>query len=168
MELLHQFGFDPLLLVAQIVNFVIVLWVLKKFLYKPVLAMLEERKKAIEEGIQKTARAEKILEEISEKEKNILKKAQEEALKILEVAKTNSFEMVKKARDEAQKQSEKILKEAKEQIHQETQEAEKRLSLQVSKIAVGFLKKTLQDLFTKETQEKIMTQAVKELRHSSH
>lgn len=165
MELLHQFGFDPILLLAQIVNFVIVLWVLKKFLYKPVLTMLEERKRTIEEGLEKAERAQKLLEEIEEKEKNILKKAQQEALRILEDARNSALNIAKKAEEDALKQSERIIKETKEQIAQETQEVEKRLTLHISTIAVEFLKKTVGDLFTEETQEKIMQQAIKELKH---
>ena len=51
MELLKDFGFDPILLTAQIINFLIVLVVLKKFMYKPVLDMLKKRENDIKKGI---------------------------------------------------------------------------------------------------------------------
>ncbi|MBU2632677.1 F0F1 ATP synthase subunit B, partial [Patescibacteria group bacterium] len=49
MEIVKQFGLDPVLLVAQIVNFLILLFILKKLLYKPVLELLKKREDTIKE-----------------------------------------------------------------------------------------------------------------------
>jgi len=48
MEILKEFGIQPTLLLAQIVNFLIILFVLKKFFYKPIIKVLDARKKRIE------------------------------------------------------------------------------------------------------------------------
>ena len=44
MDFLNDFGVKPVLLAAQAVNFFILLFILKRFLYKPILGMLEKRK----------------------------------------------------------------------------------------------------------------------------
>jgi F-type H+-transporting ATPase subunit b len=80
MEILHEFGINPVLLVAQIINFAIVFWVLKKFLYKPILTMLKERQKEIKKGITDAEDARVLLEKTTQKEKEVLKKAQAESL----------------------------------------------------------------------------------------
>lgn len=47
---MEQLGIEPQLLLAQLVNFLIILFVLSKLLYKPILGMIEKRKKEIAEG----------------------------------------------------------------------------------------------------------------------
>ena len=62
-ELLTKLGIDLKLLVAQIVNFLILLLVLYKFAYGPIVAMLEKRQKKIEKGLKEAEEAHKKLEE---------------------------------------------------------------------------------------------------------
>jgi F-type H+-transporting ATPase subunit b len=57
MEILKTFGFDPILLGAQIINFLIIFYLLKRFLYKPVLGMLKTREDKIKEGIKQAEEA---------------------------------------------------------------------------------------------------------------
>lgn len=163
MELLKNFGFDPILLAAQIVNFIIVLWVLKKFLYKPILEVLRKRQAAIEEGIRNSEQAEKRLAETLDKEKNILKEAQAEAKKIIEDAKNQSVEILKAAKDSAQLAGENLIAEARQQITQQTQEAEKGLRKTVSSIAIEFLQKAVHEIFEEKDQQRIMSKAIKQL-----
>src|ERR1035437_2709692 len=86
MEILKNFGFDPILLVAQIVNFLIILFLLKKFLYKPVLDMLKKRKDDIEKGVKDAEEGRLTLEKALEEEKKILRIAQEQSKKIIDDA----------------------------------------------------------------------------------
>ena len=53
MEIIKQFGINPILLAAQVVNFIVLLFIFKKLLYKPILKVLDERKKKIEERKEK-------------------------------------------------------------------------------------------------------------------
>ena len=79
-ELLENLEIKWQLLAAQTVNFFILLFVLKKFLYKPMLKFLKERREAIEEGLKKVKEAVKII------------KASKGRLKEIE----NEFEEIKK------------------------------------------------------------------------
>lgn len=163
MQLFDQFGFNPVLLAAQIVNFLIVLWVLKKFLYKPVLDVLKKRQTEIQEGLANAEKARKMLEETIEKEKSILKKAQLDAQKILQDAKTQAQRISKIAEEEAQKRTERLIDEARNQIAQDINDAQKRLTSHVSKLALEYLEKSAKQLFTPKTQSEIMEKAVKHL-----
>ena len=51
MQIFESFGIQPTLLLAQIVNFLIILFLLQKFFYKPIFKMFEDRKKRIEESL---------------------------------------------------------------------------------------------------------------------
>jgi F-type H+-transporting ATPase subunit b len=118
-ELIKTFHIEVNLLVAQMVNFAIVLFVLYKFAYKPVLKTLNSRTNKIEKGLSDADAAGKKLEEIMDKEKEVLATAKKEAQEIIRVAedqaKANSVSLVLEARN----QSEKLLVSAKSQIEQE-------------------------------------------------
>lgn len=163
MELIKNFGLDPLLLAAQIINFLIILFLLKKFLYKPVQSMLQKRQDIIKEGLDKAEETRILLEKTIEEEKAILKKAQAEATKLIEDAKAQTLAMTKIAQEDAQKQADRILKEAQEQISKETSAVEARLAQNTGKLAGQFLEKILKDLFSQKDQKEIMKSALKKM-----
>ena len=90
------------LILFQIINFSIVLFILNKLLYKPIVNILEQRKKKVEAGQKAADDNIKTQEELEKTKKDILKKAQSESNKIIAEA--------KKA---AQSESQKILSDAK-------------------------------------------------------
>ena len=163
MEILGNFGVEPILLTAQIINFLIVFFILKKFLYKPVLELLKKRKDTIAEGIRKTEDARIRLEKAASEEKIILKSAQTQAKMMIEQAKNEAIKSAKKINDDAKKQTEVMLKNARTQIERESLQTEKRLAVNVSKLAVEFLQKSLKDFFSQSEQEEIMKNAIKKI-----
>jgi F-type H+-transporting ATPase subunit b len=163
MELIHEFGIDPILLGAQIINFLIILFVLKKFLYKPILQTLQSRQQRIKEGLKQAEEAQVLLEKTAQKEQEVLKKAQSEARLLLEETKKQRDEILKEAELSAKKHADQILAEARKQIVSETKEAQKYLSVQISSLAIEFLQKSASDLFGKEEQEIVIKNAVKKL-----
>ncbi|MDP2638209.1 MAG: F0F1 ATP synthase subunit B [Candidatus Levybacteria bacterium] len=164
MEIIKNFGLNPILLVAQIVNFLIIFFILKKLLYKPILDLLNKRKITIQEGIKQAEEARVKLEKVIVEEKNILKSAQTQARKIIEDATNESVETARRLNEEAKKQSENIIKNAKEQIGKEAIEAEKKIAVNVSKLSVTFLEKTLSDFFSGKEQEEIIAKAIKKIK----
>src|SRR5690349_16624195 len=93
-KILSEFGVNPILLAAQIVNFLVVLFILKKLLYKPILKVLEERKKRIEESLTNAEKIQKELEETEIKRQQILDQAIEESKKIIAEATANGNQIV--------------------------------------------------------------------------
>jgi F-type H+-transporting ATPase subunit b len=164
MEILKEFGFDPVMLVAQIVNFLIIFYLLKRFLYKPVLGMLEKRKNTIAEGLKQAEESRLALERTIEEEKKILTKAQDEAKKIIEESRSQAVEVSRKIEEDTKKQAERILIEAKEQISQEGKDMEQRLSEKVSLLAEGMLEKSLEGFFGEKEQKQIIEKAVKQIK----
>ena len=84
---MEQLGIEPKLLLAQIVNFLIIVFVLSKVLYKPVLSMLEKRRKEIAEGLAISDRMRLEEEKFQEKKAARLEVARKEAKTIIEEAK---------------------------------------------------------------------------------
>lgn len=164
MELLQQFGINPLLLGAQIINFLIVLFILKKFLYKPILETLEKRKEAIKRGIAQSEEAAALLEKTQEKERKILRDAQTKAKTILDAAKKESEEIIENANDTARKNTEKMITQAKETIEDEIKKTELKLAAKTSKLAIEYLEKALSGFFTQREQEEILKKVEKKMK----
>jgi F-type H+-transporting ATPase subunit b len=164
MEILKTFGFNPLLLIAQIVNFVIVILLLKKFLYKSILDTLKKRETTIKEGLAQAEEARKMLEDTNKKEKAVLKKAQEEARKLIQDTKKQRDIILKQAEESAREHATAILTEAKQQITFETKQAQKQLATQMSGLTIEFLQKSIGELFSKEDQELIIKNAVQKIK----
>lgn len=168
MESFAQFGLNPILLTAQIINFLVVFFVLKKFLYKPILDTLKNREKTIKDGLKQAEEARLLMENTAKKEAEILKKAQTEAKQLLEETRSQRDEMLKEAEAMTRTQTEAMLKEAREQISFETAAAEKRLSAHISQLATTFLQKSVSELFSDEDQDRIMKNAVKKLKEKTN
>lgn len=153
MDLIKNFGIQPTLLIAQVVNFLIILWLLQKFAFKPIMKMLSDRKKTITESMKNADDARKALEDAVEEEKKILKKAQTEAQTILADARKQADDTIAASRDEAKVQVEHMLADAKSKMEQDSRETEKRLALSAAKLAVDMLEKSLTGVFNEKEQE---------------
>lgn len=163
MEIFKDFGVNPVLLIAQIVNFLVILFILKKFMYKPVLDILKKRENQIKEGLKSAEESEKKLAQTLEKEKEILHKAHETAEKIVSDAKIEAGETKAKIEELTKKEVERMLNQSRRTIEQETKEAEQKLSIKIGQIAVTLLEKSLKGLFGEREQKLIMKKAVAQL-----
>ena len=86
-ELIHKLGIEWKLLLAQIVNFIILLILLRKFLYKPLLKLMNNRRQKIVEGLEKAKKGEEEFQKIAELREKELVKVQGEAEVIIAKAK---------------------------------------------------------------------------------
>src|SRR5260221_446646 len=164
MEILKNFGVNPVLLIAQIINFLIILYVLKRFAYKPIFKMLDDRKKTIQEGIENAKKSEEALEKALEREKAILQKAQSQAQEFITDAKNQAEEIAKQMEENTRSQADRMLKDAKEEIQREYQETEKRLATHTTQLAISILEKTLKDMLDEKEQKQALTKAIKKLK----
>lgn len=164
MEILNDFGVNPYLLGAQIINFLIVFFVLKKFLYKPILNALKTREETIKKGLEDAETARKLLEDAEAKETKLLQKAQTEAKKLIDDARAESQEMLAQAEEKTRIQTEQMLKDAKSQISEDMKKAEKQLSANITTLAVHVLEKSVSDIFSQDEQEIVLKKAIKKLK----
>lgn len=164
MEFLKNLGFDPIMLVAQILNFLVIFYLLKRFLYKPVMDMIKKREDIVKTGLKQAEDAAIALENATAKEKKVLEKAQEEAKKMVEEAKTQSLQLAKDMEENAKIQTEKIVLDAKAQINLEALEMERRLASKVGILAEDILNKSLKGIFSSKEQKTIVERALKSLK----
>ena len=163
MDILNQFGVQPILLAAQVVNFLILLFILKRFLYKPILKVLEERKQKIEQSLKNAESIEKKLLQTNEEVEKILANALKEGQKILDESKEMAAQII----EEAKITSAEIINKTYEQAH-EIQKAESARLLQEAREHVGSLvalvfEKITGKQISKEDQKKLIEKEVKNL-----
>ena len=161
MEIIKNFGINPYLLGAQIINFLILFYLLKRFAYKPILKLLEDRRKTIEESLINADKTKKILDEAFKKEKEILKNAEKTTDQMLKDTKNEAFNILEDARNNAKKDAEKLLIEARHQIDVEFKDAEKKLATKTYILALNMLKNSLLDTFSETLQKEAIEKFVK-------
>ncbi len=100
-EILHNLGIDWKLLLAQVINFFILFLILKKFVYKPILGIMQKRREDIEKGIEFNKSADERLKSADSEKAETLRLAKEKALGIVteaeSTANTRREEMLKEA-----------------------------------------------------------------------
>ncbi len=111
-QLTEKFGISWPLFIAQVVNFIIVLFVLKKFAFGPIQAMLEQRKNRISEGEEKLKRIETQLAESEERTAAAIDEANSTAKRLIEEAKDSAANLSEQKTQEAIASAQGILQKA--------------------------------------------------------
>lgn len=166
MELISKLGIDWKLLVAQIINFFILLFVLYKFAYKPVLGMLEKRSKMIEKGVHDAKASEERLKEIEQTRRRILDEASREVGKMLEKAKADAETMKKDLMATASEQAEDLLRRTKALVAEEKEKMTEDVKKEVAKFIILATGKILQREFSDADQKKLADVVALEMKHS--
>lgn len=163
MEILNQFGINPILLAAQIVNFFILLFILKKFLYKPILKVLETRKQKIEESLKNAEEIEKKLAEISTREEEALLKAAKEGEKIIKEAGEAASQTIEEGKKKYQQILEQALEDAKKATEVERVKLKQEVKENISDIVAMALEKITGTAINKKQQKELIEKEVKNL-----
>lgn len=164
MEKFAQFGVEPILLGAQIVNFLLLLYLLKRFLYKPVLGIIKKREDKIRQGLEAAAKGEELFKKASEEEKKRLQRASEEAHLILEQTRKRALLEADKITLAARAESEKIIEKAKAEIIEEREFAEKAFEAKIFDVATAVVAQILPKVLTKSDHIRILEESEKLLK----
>lgn len=163
MEILNQFGVQPLLLLAQVVNFLILLFILKKLLYKPILKVLKERQKKIEESLKNAEEIENRLVQITDQEQEAALKSAREGEKIIKEAGEYAAQIVNDGKVKAQEIINAALEQSRTTIQVERTKLEQEIKENVSEIVAMALGKVTGQVITKKMQKEIIDKEVKNL-----
>lgn len=163
MEIFSQFGVKPILLAAQVVNFFILLFILKKFLYKPILKVLEERKKRIEDSLKNAEEIEKRLAQTQQESEKIIAQTLKEAQKILDQTNIEAAEILKKANQETDKILLKASNDAKKIVEFEREVLIRQVRTNVGSLITLAFEKIAGKKFTKKDQIEIIEKEVRNL-----
>ena len=130
-------------LLAQTIMFALFVWFCMKFVWPPIMAALEQRKKQIADGLADAERAKHDLELAAKRSAEILREAKEKAGEIIVNAEKRDSEIIEAAKAKAKIEGERIIAGAKAEIDQEVFRAKEQLRTQVSAIALAGASKIL-------------------------
>ena len=163
MELLDNLGVDGPKLIAQLINFGIVLLVLWKFAYKPVLEMLETRRQKIAEGMENADKIKAELAETQAERDKVMAEANAKAEKLIADAKEAAKQVGEAEGQRAVKQAEEIIRKAREATEAEYEKMEAKLKAHIGRLAVETAIKVSGKVLTAEDQQRLIDETNKEL-----
>ncbi|WP_348800217.1 F0F1 ATP synthase subunit B [Flavobacterium adhaerens] len=154
-KLINQFEFG--LFFWQILIFVGLIFLLKKFAWKPILDAVNDREEGIKNALLSAENAKKELQNLQADNQRILQEARLERDNMLKEAREIKDKMVEDAKNEAQAQGQKMIDLAKATIESEKNAAMSELKSQVSSLSLSIAEKLLkEELSNKEAQTKLV------------
>lgn len=162
-KITKEFGIDGKMILAQIINFSLVAFLLWRFAFKPVISTLDERQKKIADGLQYSEEMKNKLAEAEQQRNKQLQEAQQEAQQIINSAKEAAKQSTEKTLQDAVSKAEAIIEKAHQSISQEREKmiTEARQSLTV--LVVETVEKVLNKNLTEEEKTAYNQTAVEEL-----
>jgi len=160
---MEKLGINPWLLIAQIVNFVILLWLLQRFLYKPLLKLFRDRSTKIEDGLKTAENLKKQAAESETRQKEYLEEAKKEAHRIVSAATKLGDEEKKKILQLAAEESKKIVEQTTAEMNVEKKNIMNDIKKEVGEMVVSLTVATIKKSMDANTQKKLLKEAVKEV-----
>lgn len=124
-------GFSLSAFLIQLITFVFVFMILKRFAFKPIVKMLEKRRQIIEDGVLLGEKMEKREAELQKEADALMREARHDADRIIGNAHKESREVIREAEKAAKAKSDVILKEARAQIDEDADQARRSLEKEI-------------------------------------
>ena len=159
----ETFGFDTKIFLSQVISFVIVALVLRQFAYKPILAVLEERRQRITEGLLNAEKIKQQLAEAEQRHAEILAKANAQAQKMIDDARESSAHIAERKQQEAVVAAEQIMAKAREASVIEHEKVMTELKRELGRLVVNTTAKVTGKVLTPEDQRRLQDEAARQI-----
>ena len=150
-------------LLGQTLAFVIFIAICWKYVWPPIIAIMEEREKRIADGLEAAKKADDSLEEAQLAFDQEMNKAKTEAAEILEKANTRASQIVSDATTKAETEAEKILTSASKTIDNDVNKAKEELRHKMSELIIETSEKILGEEITPDKHQELLAKAASEL-----
>ena len=157
---------DPGLYIWTIVTFLVLVALLAKFAWRPLLAALDERQQAIRKSLDDARQAKQDLERVHAESAKILEQARKEAESIVASTRTDVNQFREEMRLKAREEAAGIVKNAERQIELETARALQQIRHEAVDISVAIASRLLQRNVTREDNERLIEDTFKQLETS--
>lgn len=148
----------------QIGNFVILMFIMNKYLYKPVLKVLKQREDKINDGLSSAERNIKAEEELGKTKKSVLSRARRDAAKILSDAKADAKKQSKAMLAEAKEQAKEELLRQEKKAQQAKKSRENKKDSKLAELTMATVETLLRDSLSTKDVERITKATIKNLR----
>jgi len=154
---------DPGLYIWTIATFLILLVLLAKFAWRPLLEALEKRQESIRQSLDDARQARQELERLQAESQRILAQARTEAEAIVARTRDDANRLREELRQKAQQEAGGILRNAEKQIELETARALQQIRQEAVDLSVAIASKLLQRNVTREDNERLIDETFKQL-----
>ncbi len=162
-EPLSLFKLDPGVGIWALVVFAILLYLLKKFAWGPIISSIDEREKSIRDSLDKAKQAQNESKRIANEQNEILGESKSEAAKILKQAKDTAESLAKKIKQEAQYEKDKILESGLKEIEAAKINAIESLKKETADLAIFLAEKLVQESMNEEKHKIYIDKLIEEI-----
>ncbi len=154
---------DPGLFIWTIVTFLVLLALLAKFAWRPLLQALESRQERIRKSLEDAERARQELERLQQESAKILQQARIEAESIVTQTRADAERLREELKQKAKDEADNILRNAQQQIQLQTRQAIQQIRHEVADIAVLLASKLIERNIAKEDNARLIDDTLKQI-----
>ena len=159
---------DPGLFIWTIVTFLVLLALLAKFAWKPLLAALDSRQETIRKSLDDAQQARQELERLNKESAEIIRTARVEAESIISQSRADGERLREEVKQKARAEADHIVKNAERQIQLETGRALQQIRREAVDLSVMIASKIIQRNISKEDNERLIDDALKQIEAPRH
>ncbi len=157
-----SFGINLPLLVVFVVNFIILFFLLRIFLYKPVLRVLDERAKRTKEAMELAEATKKEYEQAKDEVQKQIEKGRQEAQAIIAQALQTGERLKEESREEATKRAEAILERTRAELESERERIIQDLRREFVEISIAAAEKVIRETLDKEKHRRLIEETLRQ------
>ncbi|MFQ6019782.1 MAG: F0F1 ATP synthase subunit B [Dehalococcoidia bacterium] len=153
-------------LIAQIINFTLLLVILRVFAYKPVMRLLDERKRRIREGLEAAEESKRRLAQAEEEAKVQLEKARQEGQTLIGQAQQAAARLQEEGRQQARREAEQLLARARGEIRLERDGAIAQLRGEFADLTVRAAERVIRQSVDRRAHRRLIEEVLAEAPHA--
>lgn len=162
-ELFEKLGIDWKLLIANTATFFIVLWVLRKFAFKPLMAVMDKRQKTIGEGLDAAKRSQEELKAIQDEKQRVMEQAKTEALQMLQATQSDAAKLRQQLIDQAQADAAALTAKTQAELNRQKQQMLADAKGELADLVVAATEKVVGEQLDAKLNKKLADQAIAEV-----
>ncbi len=154
---------DPGLAIWTIITFLVLLWLLAKFAWRPLLRALAVRQETIRKSLDDAQQAKQELERLNQESAQILRNAHAEAESIIAKSRAEGEKVREEIKQKARADAEAIIREARRQIETETGRALRQIRNEIADLSVAIASRLIQRNFSKEDNSALIEETLRQI-----
>jgi len=160
-EVLGKLGFDWKVALANLVNFLIIYYLLRNVVFKKLGNAIKERQEKIKQGLDDAEKAKQSLLDASQRKEELIKEAYQNSQEIIGNAKEERNKIVAHASEEADKEAAKIRQHALHEADMILKKADEDLTEKAATLVLSGVEKVLKENMTQDVNEKYIKSILK-------
>jgi len=148
---------------TQLLAFLIVLWILRKFAFKPILGIIDQRRKVIEDSFSDIDRKKQDLENLEKDYRKKLENIEQEARGKIQEASNIGLSLARDIQEKARLESQKLIEHAQSEIDQDLTQARLKIRDEVVELSSLMTEKIIRQKLNETEHKKLVEQFIKEM-----